>query len=160
MNTATPIDIQVVANADALYRAAAVEVLSSAKAAVLEKGLFTIVLSGGATPKGLYALLADDVSWRTQVPWEKMHCFWGDERHVPPDHPESNYRMSYEAMLARVPIPAANIHRIKSEYTDAEQAAQEYERVLQTFFALPAGQCPCFDLVFLGLGLDAHLQVA
>src|SRR5258707_926120 len=88
------------------------EVVSSAEAAVRTKGSFTIVLSGGSTPKSLYALLADDASWRARVPWEKAHFFWGDERHVPPDHPDSNYRMSHEAMLSKVPIPAANIHRI------------------------------------------------
>jgi len=149
-------DIQIVPNADALCRAAAAEVVSSAEAAVRTKGSFTIVLSGGSTPKSLYALLADDASWRARVPWEKTHFFWGDERHVPPDHPDSNYRMSHEAMLSKVPIPAANIHRIKSEYVDAKQAAQEYEQALRTFFQLPVGQSPRFDLVFLGLGPDAH----
>lgn len=149
-------DIQIVPNADALCRIAAAEVESSAEAAVREKGSFTVVLSGGSTPKSLYALLADDASWRARVPWEKTHFFWGDERHVPPDHPESNYRMSYEAMLSKVPIPAAHIYRIKSEYADTEQAAQEYEQTLQTFFHLAVGQYPRFDLVFLGLGPDAH----
>lgn len=156
MKTTRQSDIQIAANVDALSCIAAMEVLSSAENAVREKGAFTIVLSGGATPKSLYTLLADDVSLRTRVPWEQTHCFWGDERHVPPDHPESNYRMSYEAMLAKVPIPAANIHRIKSEYTDAEQAAREYEQALRTFFHLTGGQYPHFDLVFLGLGPDGH----
>lgn len=156
MKTSAPYDIQIIANADALYRIAAAEVLSSAEAAVRESGSFTIVLSGGSTPKGLYALLADDASWRARVPWEKTHFFWGDERHVPPDHPDSNYRMAQEAMLSKVPVPAANIHRIKSEYPSAEQAAQEYEQTLRAFFHLTGGQYPCFDLVFLGLGPDAH----
>lgn len=156
MKTSVQSDIQIVANADALYRIAAAEVLSCAEAAVREKGAFTVVLSGGSTPKGLYTLLADEASWREQVPWEKTHFFWGDERHVPPDHPDSNYRMAHDAMLSKVPIPAANIHRIKSEYADAEQAAQEYEQALRTFFQLPAGQYPCFDLVLLGLGPEAH----
>jgi 6-phosphogluconolactonase len=149
-------DIQVVPNADALCRTAAAEVVSSAEAAVREKGAFTVVLSGGSTPKSLYALLADDESWRARVPWEKAHFFWGDERHVPPDHPDNNYRMSHEAMLSKVPVPAAHIHRIKSEYVDAEQAAQEYEQALRTFFHLTAGHYPRFDLVFLGLGPEAH----
>lgn len=156
MKTSAPYDIQIVANADALYRIAAAEVLSSAEAAVREQASFTLVLSGGSTPKSLYSLLADDASWRARVPWEKTHVFWGDERHVPPDHPDSNYRMAHEAMLSKVPVPAANIHRIKSEYTSAEQAAQDYEHTLRAFFYLTAGQYPCFDLVFLGLGPDAH----
>ncbi len=149
-------NIQVAPNADALCRAAAAEVVSSAEAAVREKGVFTIVLSGGSTPKSLYALLADDASWRARVPWEKTYFFWGDERHVPPDHPDSNYRMAQEAMLSKVSIPAANVHRIKSEYADAEQAARGYEQDLRTFFQLPVGQLPRFDLVFLGLGPEAH----
>jgi 6-phosphogluconolactonase len=149
-------DIQIAANIDALYRLAAAEVLSSADAAVREKGSFTVVLSGGATPKGLYALLADDLSWRARVPWEKTHFFWGDERHVPPDHPDSNYRMAYEAMLSKAPVPETNLHRIKSEYADADQAAREYEQTIRTFFHVTGEQYPRFDLVFLGLGPDAH----
>jgi 6-phosphogluconolactonase len=156
MKTSVQSDIQIVPNADALCLAAATAFVSSAEAAVREKGSFTVVLSGGSTPKNLYALLADNASWRVRVPWEKVHFFWGDERHVLPDHPESNYRMAHEAMLSKVSIPAANIHRIKSEYVDAGQAAWEYEQTLQEFFHLTAGQYPCFDLVFLGLGPDAH----
>lgn len=156
MKNAVQYDMKIVPNADALCRRAAAEVVSSAEVAVREKGLFTVVLSGGSTPKSLYTLLADDESWRARVPWEKSHFFWGDERHVPPAHPDSNYRMAHEAMLSKVSIPAANIHRIKSEYADAEQAAQEYEQALRTFFHLTVGQYPRFDLVFLGLGPDAH----
>jgi 6-phosphogluconolactonase len=104
----------------------------------------------------LYALLADDASWRAQLPWEKMHFFWGDERHVPPDHPDSNYCMSYEAMLSKVPIPTANIHRIKGEYPSAEQAATEYEYTLREFFPVPSSRFPRFDLVLLGMGQDGH----
>lgn len=156
MKTSAPYDIQIVANADALCRLAAAEVLSSAEAAVREKESFTAVLSGGSTPKGLYSLLADDASWRARVPWEQTHFFWGDERHVPPDHPDSNYRMAHEAMLSKVPVPAAHIHRIRSEDVDAEQVAQDYEQTLRAFFHLTAGQYPRFDLVLLGLGPDAH----
>jgi 6-phosphogluconolactonase len=154
----TPVqsDIQIVTNADALCRSAATEMLSRAEDAAREKGAFTIVLSGGSTPKGLYALLADDASWRARVPWEKTHFFWGDERHVPPDHPDSNYRMAYEVMLSKVPVPAANIHRIKSEYANAEQAAREYEHTLREFFHVPPDHFPRFDLVLLGMGPDGH----
>jgi 6-phosphogluconolactonase len=100
--------------------------------------------------------LADDPTWRGQVPWDKMHVFWGDERHVPPDHPDSNYRMAHEAMLSKVPIPQAHVHRIKSENPDAGRAAEDYEQTLLAFFHLTAGQFPRFDVVFLGLGPEAH----
>jgi 6-phosphogluconolactonase len=85
-----------------------------------------------------------------------MHVFWGDERHVPPDHPDSNYRMANEVLLSQVPIPPANVHRIKSEHPDARQAADDYEQTLQAFFRLAAGQHPRFDLIFLGLGPEGH----
>jgi 6-phosphogluconolactonase len=156
MENPVQFDIQIVPNAEALCLAAATMFVSSAEAAVRERGSCTVVLSGGSTPKNLYALLADDASWRARMPWEKVHFFWGDERHVPPEHPDSNYRMAHEAMLSKVPLPAANIHRITSEYTDAGQAAWEYEQALREFFHLTAGQYPRFDLIFLGLGPDAH----
>jgi 6-phosphogluconolactonase len=108
--------IQIVTNADALYHAAAAEFVRQVRAAVETKGVCTVALSGGSTPKGLYGLLANDPTWRGQMPWDNMHIFWGDERHVPPDHPDSNYRMANEALLSKVPIPPANVHRIKSEH--------------------------------------------
>jgi 6-phosphogluconolactonase len=91
-----------------------------------------------------------------KVPWDKMHVFWGDERHVPPDHPDGNYRMAHEAMLSKVPIPPTNVYRIKSEHPDARQAAEDYEQTLRAFFHLAAGQFPRFDVVYLGLGPEAH----
>lgn len=149
-------EIRIVPDAEALCLAAATVLTSSAHTAVREKGVFTVALSGGSTPKSLYARLAGDPTWRAQLPWDKIHFFWGDERQVPPDHPESNYRMASEALLSKVPVPAANIHRLKGEYADAAHAAQEYEQSLRAFFHLSAEQCPCFDFVFLGLGPDAH----
>jgi 6-phosphogluconolactonase len=148
------IHIKIVANAEELARAAAEQFLQLAGVAVKEKGLFTVVLSGGSTPKILYSLLAD--RFREHIRWEKVHFFWGDERHVPPDSGESNYRMAKEAMLSRLPVPEANIHRIVSERSDAGSAADEYEQHLREFFRLSEGQFPRFDLAFLGLGPDAH----
>jgi 6-phosphogluconolactonase len=139
-----------------LSRVAAAEFVRRAQEAVQAKDLFTVALSGGSTPRSVYALLADDVSLRTAVPWNKAHFFWGDERHVPPDHPESNYRMAYEALLGKVPVPAANVHRIKTEYPDAQQAADEYEQEVREFFRLEAGPFPRFDLLLLGMGPDGH----
>ncbi|MGH9883408.1 MAG: 6-phosphogluconolactonase [Pyrinomonadaceae bacterium] len=149
--------IQVSANAQELSRSAAEQFVRLAIEAEREKGLFTVALAGGSTPKNLYALLANgNELYRAQLCWEKIHFFWGDERHVPPDHPDSNYRMANEAMLARVPVPLENVHRIKSELADAGKAAAEYEHTLREFFRLAAGQTPRFDLILLGMGPDGH----
>ena len=149
-------EIEIVTDAEALYRAGAAEFVRQAREAVGAQGTFTVALSGGSTPKGLYGLLATDPTLRAQVPWDNIHVFWGDERHVPPDDAESNYRMANEAMLSKVPIPPANVHRIKSEHAEASQAAEAYEQTLRAFFRLSAGQLPRFDLVFLGLGPEGH----
>jgi 6-phosphogluconolactonase len=149
-------EIQIVANAEALYRAAATEFVRRTQQAVGTKGLCSVALSGGSTPKGLYALLADDATLRRQIPWDTIHFFWGDERHVPPEHADSNYRMVNDAMLSKVPVPAAHVHRIRSEHPDASQAADEYEQTLRAFFQVAKGRLPRFDVVFLGLGPEAH----
>lgn len=146
----------IVADAQALYRAAAEELLRQAKAAVQRTGVFTLLLSGGSTPKGLFTLLASDPVLRDQAPWEQTHVFWGDERHVPPDHPDSNYRLAAEALLSHAPLPAAHVHRIQGELPTAGQAAVSYEQELRLFFGLAEGQRPAFDLVYLGLGPDGH----
>ena len=90
------------------------------------------------------------------MPWDRIHFFWGDERHVPPDHTDSNYRMTNETMLSRVPVPHENIHRIRAESPDAGKAAEEYEQEIRGFFKLARGQLPRFDCVFLGIGPDGH----
>ena len=111
------------------------------------KARFTMVLSGGSTPKSLYGLLATDPWFRERIVWQKVHFFWGDERHVPPDHPESNYRMAYEAMLSKAPVPPANIHRVPAEHPDAKKSAEEYQQELLRFFRLEAGRLPRFDVL-------------
>jgi 6-phosphogluconolactonase len=113
-----------------------------------------VVLSGGSTPKSLYRLLATP-KYRRHVPWEDVHFFWGDERCVPPDHPDSNYRMVHELLLSKVKIPARNIHRMAGE-KDPSVAAAEYENELKEFFHLSAGELPTFHIVLLGLGEDGH----
>jgi 6-phosphogluconolactonase len=148
--------IQIVSNADELTRAAAAAFVERAARAVQARGIFSVALSGGTTPRSIYSLLASDASMRARVPWERTHFFWGDERHVPPDHADSNYRMACEAMLVKVPVPAANIHRIKGEYADARSAADEYEADLREFFKLAPHELPRFDLVLLGMGQDGH----
>ncbi|HWP93294.1 MAG TPA: 6-phosphogluconolactonase [Thermodesulfobacteriota bacterium] len=150
-------EIQVLSNLQELTRRAAEEFVSQAAEAVQAKGLFTVALSGGSTPKGLYSLLADgNEGFRARVAWDKIHFFWGDERHVPPDHPESNYRMAYEALLSKVPVPPDNVHRIKAENPNAADAAKDYEEILHGFFKLGQGQKPRFDLVLLGMGPEGH----
>lgn len=148
-------EIRVFANAEELSQAAATEFVGRANDAVKARGIFTISLAGGSTPKSLYTLLSTQ-SWREQVPWNKVHFFWGDERHVPPDHPDSNYRMVEERLLSQVPVPPENVHRIKTENPDANQVADEYEQELRHFFKLTGNELPRFDLVLLGMGPDGH----
>jgi len=143
--------IEIFANPQELARGAAEYLVARSAEAVAQKGFFTVALSGGSTPKALYQLLAD--SFQTQVPWSRTHFFWSDERHVPPDHPDSNYRMAHEAMLSHVPVPETNIHRVRSENPNATEAASEYE---QTLLQLTRQTLPQLDLILLGLGPDGH----
>jgi 6-phosphogluconolactonase len=141
--------IQVVADANALAHAAAERILAAAKAAISKKGTFSIALSGGSTPKVTYALLAEE-PYRRQTDWAKWDVYWGDERCVPPDHADSNYKMALDAMLSKVPIPKAAIHRMKGE-ADPAAAATEYGQLLQEKFG-DGG----LDMVMFGMGPDGH----
>ena len=120
------------------------------------RGRFAICLSGGSTPRRLYQLLAES-PYRDALPWDRVHWFWGDERFVPWDHPDSNYRMAREAMLARAPAPPQNIHGIATTGTP-DHAAGVYEQVLKSYYGSetldPAR--PLFDVEILGLGPDGH----
>jgi 6-phosphogluconolactonase len=149
-------DVRIAVTREALMRDAAEEFVGAAREAVQSRGLFTVALAGGSTPRGLYTSLASDPVLRAQVPWARMHFFWGDERHVPPDHPESNYRMAHDAMLSRVDVPADHIHRIKAELPDAVVVANEYETTLREFGRSAGRIRRLFDLVLLGLGIDGH----
>lgn len=151
-----PPDVRILTNIDAIAKRAAQDFLQFATQAVSEKGSFTVALSGGSTPKALYSLLATDAALRSQLPWDKMYMYFGDERSVGPDHPDSNFRMATETMLSKVPIKPEQVFRIKGEYKDTEKAAQEYEQVLRTSFKIAEGQFPRFDLVFLGIGNEGH----
>ena len=148
--------LRILDSTGALYEAAAAEFLSAAADAAREHGSCSVALAGGSTPKALYAMLASDLQLRAQVPWDKLYFFFGDERHVPPDHPDSNFRMAQEAMFSKVSLSPQQVARIRGEYLDAEQAALEYEQTLRNFFRLAAGQLPRFDLVLLGMGPDGH----
>jgi 6-phosphogluconolactonase len=145
--------IKVFADLAELSRSAAALFEECARAAVTSKGSFTAALSGGSTPKGLFKLLAEHAA---NLPWQKMYFFWGDERHVAPDHPESNYGMARDILLSRVSMPAENIFRVPAEDPDAARAAQQYEQTLKNFFKLSPGQLPRFDLMLQGMGPDGH----
>jgi 6-phosphogluconolactonase len=149
--------IEVLPDRDALSRAAAEKFCTLARDAIKRLGRFTVALSGGSTPRDFYALLANPAAaYRGQLEWEPIHFFWGDERHVPPEHSESNFRMANEALLSRVPVPGGNVHRILAEMPDADAAAQAYEEELRRFFHPAKDQPPHFDLALMGLGPDGH----
>jgi 6-phosphogluconolactonase len=151
-------ELKVFADLDELAEAAAEEIARSATSAIGSHGRFTIALSGGSTPKPVYRRLAEE-PYRERIRWERVHVFWGDERHVPPDHPESNFGMAHDALLSKVPLPADNVHRIRAEKPDADRAADDYAWTLRSAFDLDdrgQGEWPRFDLVLMGIGPDGH----
>ena len=123
--------------------------------AVKARRRFTVALAGGITPRTTYERLAAS-PLREQMPWDQTWVFFGDERGVPPDHPDSNYRMANAALLSKVPIPAAQVARIRGEAEDAEAAAAEYARIMTEVFGSRRGELPSFDLILLGMGIDGH----
>ena len=149
-------ELHILADAAAIARRAAQEILQSATSAVAERGSFTLVLAGGSTPKTLYQLLVNDAALRAQLPWDKMVLLFGDERHVPPDHPDSNFRMATDTMISKASLKPEQVLRIKGEYPDAEKAAQEYEQTLRERFKLRESEFPRFDVILLGMGNDGH----
>ncbi|HWB12256.1 MAG TPA: 6-phosphogluconolactonase [Pirellulales bacterium] len=149
--------IEILAGREELSRAAADKFCALAREAIQRHRVFSVALSGGSTPRDFYALLAkSDGPYRGQLEWDRIHFFWGDERHVPPDHADSNFRMANEAMLSVVPVPSGNVHRIPAEMPDADAAAQAYEEELGRFFRPEKDQLPHFDLALMGLGPDGH----
>jgi 6-phosphogluconolactonase len=148
-------DTRVLADIDALSRAALDELLQIMSESVRQRGRFAIALSGGRTPEKLYRLWAERERQSAQTPWDRVHLFWGDDRYVPKDDPLSNYRMTREALIARVPIPPASVHRVPGPEDSAtpQEAAEAYESELRKFFGAAA---PAFDLQLLGLGIEGH----
>jgi 6-phosphogluconolactonase len=140
----------------AVAKAAAQLFTGSAIEAVKARGLARIAISGGTTPKAMFELLADPSQpFVKQVPWDKLDLYWVDERCVPPDNAESNYRMTNEALLSRVPLPAERVHRMEGEL-EPEVAAARYESTIRNTFKLEGAETPTFDLVLLGMGDDGH----
>jgi len=149
-------EIRILADGAAIARRAALEFIQAAAVVAREKGAFSVSLAGGSTPKALYSLLVTDPAFRSQVPWDKIQLFFGDERHVGPGHPDSNFRMATETMISRVPLTKDQVVRIKGEYQDTEETAREYEQALQSYFRLKAGEYPRFDLLLAGMGNEGH----
>jgi 6-phosphogluconolactonase len=150
------IEYFVEADAAALAARAARHFIEAAEAAVAARGVARIAISGGSTPKVAFGMLADPaLPWLKRMPWDKLDLYWVDERCVPPDHADSNYRMTREAMLDHVPLAPAQIHRMEGEL-EPEVAAARYESELRNGFRLEGAETPRFDIVQLGMGPDGH----
>ena len=148
--------VRIYDNVEQLSRAAAEWFVQLASDAVARSGRFTVALAGGLTPKRLYQLLAEP-PYRDQIDWPRWEIFWNDERAVPPDHPESNYKMAWDALLSRVPVDRSRVHRMPGEAADADQTAIAYQREIAAALAVSAeGPPPTLDLVLLGIGEDGH----
>jgi 6-phosphogluconolactonase len=151
--------IAVFPDVSTLALAAAKDFLALANEAIARRGVFSVALSGGSTPSTLHRLLAADPALRSRVPWSETHFFFGDERHVPPDHADSNFRMVNEAMFQSLAPTTIHAHRIHGELASAQEAAAHYEADLREFFTshrtIVAG-FPRFDLILLGIGADGH----
>lgn len=140
------------ADLPSLIARAAERIGQAAESSISERDRFSIVLSGGSTPKALYEFLAED-PWRTRIEWEKTHLFWSDERWLPSSSPENNYRMTRDALISKIPIPIANVHPILTDSGTPEESAQAYEDEIRRFFG---GASPEFDFVLLGVGTNGH----
>ncbi|HEX4284344.1 MAG TPA: 6-phosphogluconolactonase [Terracidiphilus sp.] len=150
------IEYKVVADAAALAAEAAERFTQTAEKALAQRGRVRMAISGGSTPKAAFGLLADPGHpWLKRMPWDKLDLFWVDERCVPPDHADSNYRMTREAMLDKVPLKTEQVHRMEGEL-EPQAAAARYESELRNSLRLEGAESPRFDLVQLGMGPDGH----
>ncbi len=147
--------IEIFPDVSTIAQKAATIYVSAAQQAARERGVFRVAMAGGSTPKSLHAVLTAE-PFRSQLSWDKMQIFFGDERHVPPDHSDSNFRMVNETFISKSPIKPEQVFRIKAELQDTERAAQDYEQILGKQFALKPGELPRFDLMLLGMGNEGH----
>lgn len=143
-------------DAQAVAREAAVRCVELSQEFITKEDCFSVALAGGNTPRELYRLLASD-EFRSQVEWSRVHIFWGDERPVPPDDPQSNYGMAYRELLSHVPIPPENIHRMEAEQPDLVCTAKSYEKILHSHLSIDSTGFPRFHLILLGLGPEGHI---
>ena len=148
-------DVRILDDPESLARAAAGEFVRLAREATAARGAFFVALSGGSTPRRAYELVAEP-EFRERVDWERVVLFLVDERHVPPTHPDSNYRMVDAALASRVPLPPGGIERYATEDSDPAAVASRAETRLRERFRLGPDDAPRFDLVMLGLGADGH----
>jgi len=144
-------EVRILPDAKRLAIATAENFVALAGEAIAARGLLSVALAGGSTPRAAYALLATE-EYAVRVDWSRVHVFWGDERCVPPDNTDSNYRIARETLLDSVPLSAQNVHRVRGEMAP-EDAASDYGKTLRLFFG---DDLPCFDLVLLGMGSDGH----
>ena len=151
MSVSKGYDVRIFQDRVSMDHAAADLVAERSRTAVASRGVFSLALSGGATPRGLYGLLASE-AYRGRIDWGNIHVFWADERCVPPDHEDSNYRLAADLLLSLVPVPRPNIHRIHGE-DEPVTAAAVYDQELRSFFGKDGRT---FDLVLLGMGADGH----
>ena len=138
---------------DTLSQQAAQYVVRIASESIADRGRFTIALSGGTTPRKLYGLLGSE-PYSSQIDWKLAHIFWGDERCMPPDNPDSNYSMAKEVLLSKIPIPALQVHRMPADQPDREAASYAYTIEMQRTFG--TNGMPGFDLIQLGMGPEGH----
>jgi 6-phosphogluconolactonase len=150
------VDYRVYPQQDALSRAVAEHFVGAIQAAVAARRFARIAISGGSSPKPVFSLLADPSQpYREKVPWDRLSVFWVDERCVPPDHQDSNYRVAHELLFSRVPIAPERVIRIQGEL-DPEEAAAVYESAIRGHFRLEGAELPIFDVLHLGMGDDGH----
>ncbi len=142
--------IKIVPDRQILVDQASELIITKIKEAIAKKGICTIALAGGSTPKPIYENIA-----KAKLSWEKIHVFWGDERYVLPTHPDSNYKMSDEAWLSKVDFPASNIHQVPTDANNPQLDADKHNQELLDFFDVAQGN-PCFDIILLGMGDDGH----
>ena len=152
MTKASNPQVQILPDLEAISHQAASFFVAISRNSIATKGRFAVALSGGSTPRRLYTLLGSD-PYRDKVEWRHVHFFWADERCVPKEDDESNFRLAYEAFLSKITVPASNIHRVKGE-EDPEKGAKDYEDDLRKFFGMSG--LPAFDLMILGMGEDGH----
>lgn len=148
--------IKCFANANDLFQFAAEEFTTRSIACVKEKGTCTVVLSGGSTPKFFFSILTGMESYKKRIPWGDIKFFFSDERYLPVESADNNYHMVNEHLFSKVPVLADNIYRMKTEFNDPNEAANDYEKMIRSVLHLNATAFPSFDLVYLGLGEDAH----
>lgn len=142
--------VNIVADRQALVTQASELIIQKIQTAIAQKGICTIALAGGSTPKPIYENIA-----QANLPWDKIHIFWGDERYVPPTHPDSNYKMTQEAWLNKVDFPESNIHPMPTDGDNPQADADKHNQELLDFFQVTE-QIPAFDLILLGMGDDGH----